>query len=213
MIMVKNGDYVVPGEIIGEVSKYKAGQGTYVQDSYIRSLFMGIVKIDKQNRTINVIPLKEANFIKVGDIVIGEIFSVSNTIVNVKIYFSYHSGKIHVIDAPYSGTIHISQLGIRANNMSEYIKVGDLVIAKVILDREKPYPLTISRPELGIIAAYCSACGGEMDIKNLRENSLICKKCGKVEKRKLSKFYDFNLFTKYYKTFRPKMAEKVATLG
>ena len=204
---MKTGEIVLPGDEIGEVNKYKPGEGTYTENGKIKAKVIGRVKIDKRNGVLSVEPLKDPKKLHTKEIVLGEVVSVSNTIANIKIYFVYKKGEIKRLYYPFSATLHISQLGFRASKLSEYMKVGDLIAARIILDRTVPLSLSIASRELGIIAAYCGTCGGAMKIKDARTGTMVCTRCGKNEKRKLSSMYDFNLFTRFFKAHKPKHFE------
>ncbi len=205
---MKADNIVLPGDVICDAKEYKPGSGTYVENGKIKSQVIGRVHFDRKRRIVSVTPVKDPKVLHDNDIILGEVVSVSNTIVNIKVYFVYNKNReIKRLDAPYSATLHISQLGFRAMRMSDYFKVGDLVAAKIILDRVIPLSLTVSNRDLGVVAAYCGTCGGKMIIKDARSNTLVCTKCGKVEKRKLSSMYNFDLFTRYFHTHKPKHFE------
>ena len=204
---MKNGDFVLPGDVITDSDRYKAGAGTINDNGTIKALLAGYVRINPIKKEVSVKPIREPVPIKKDDVVLGEVFSVSNTIANIKIYFVYHNKQLKALTRPYSGTLHTSQIGFRVQKLSDYLKTGDIILAKVLLDRELPYPLTASRREYGVVAAYCGACGGEMAIKDPKNDTVVCLKCGRIEKRKLSKYYDYKLFTSYFKMFKPKHYE------
>ncbi len=206
---MKDGDFVIPGDKLGEVDKYKAGSWTYEEGGFIKSIAVGYVKIDKRKKEISVIPLNDPTPLRVDDIVIGEVFSVSNTIANIKAYFKYVKGDLVQLIRPFSTTLHNSRIGFRIKKMSDYMKTGDIIIGKIVLDNDIPYPLSIRGREFGVVAAYCGSCGGKMRRVNGEGNEVTCTKCGKVERRKLSSLYDFDTFSKHFKAFKPKEHEIV----
>ena len=200
-------EIVSPGDLLGLAKEYKAGNGTYIYDGEIRAKVMGLKVVDEENKRIEVVPFKEIKQVKLFQTVLGEVVSVSNTIANIKIYGVLNGGVYTPLISPISGTLHISQLGRRVNRISDYMKIGDVIRAKVILDRTIPVSLTVSSRDLGIVAAYCGSCGGVMRILDRKKQLMICTKCGKKENRKLSNLYDFNRYTMILQLLKPKKYE------
>ena len=71
-------------------------------------------------------------------------------------------------------------------NIEEAIKPSDIIRAKV-LTSASPYQLTLKGPNLGVILAFCSICGSELQKRD--EETLICPICGNIEKRKVALNY------------------------
>jgi len=201
-------EIVSPGDLLGSAKEYKAGSGTYIYNGEIRAKVVGLKVVDEKNKIIEVLPFKEAKQVKLSQIVLGEVVSVSNTIANIKIYGVLNGGVYIPLLSPLSGTLHISQLGKRVNKMSDYMKIGDVIRAKIILDRTTPVSLTTSARDLGIVAAYCGVCGGVMKVFDKKKQLMVCTKCGRKENRKLSNLYDFNRYTMILQLLKPKKYEQ-----
>lgn len=109
---------VIPGDLLSEDSK-QSGEGTYVEKGRVYSALYGVV--DKRDR-IRVIPLTGKYIPGRGDVVIGKIVDMtfSNWIVD--------------INSPYEALLHVSEYSekVDQSNMDRYIKVGDLIIARVV---------------------------------------------------------------------------------
>ena len=67
---------VVPGELIVEGSKYRAGFGTYKEEDKLFASVIGFSEI-KGNNNVYVVPFSGPYIPKVGDIVIGKIINTS----------------------------------------------------------------------------------------------------------------------------------------
>ena len=108
---------VVPGDLLSEDPKL-ASQGTYVEGGKVYSLNYGLV--DRRNN-IKVIPLSGRYIPARGDLVIGKVndMTFSNWFVD--------------INSPYEGMLHVSEFPERVDpgNMSKYLHVGELIIARV----------------------------------------------------------------------------------
>lgn len=200
-------ELVVPGETLASSKEYKAGYGTYLSNGEIRAKILGIKMVDEKSKTIYVLAFKDPKSVRNNSIVIGEVISVSNTIANIKLYGVFDDGVYNPLISPLSATLHITQLGIRVSKLSDYLKVGDVVRAKVILDRTLPLSLSVAGPELGVVAAYCGLCGGSMKIRDKRKHSMKCAKCGSLQNRKLSRFYDFDRYTRIIQVIKPRHYE------
>jgi exosome complex component RRP4 len=113
---------VVPGDFISDEVN-RAGEGTYVDDGKVYAMNYGIVN-DKDE--IKVVALSGKYVPTKGDVVIGKIFEIS---------FPYW---IVDIASPYEARLHNSEFGrdaerkIEFGNMSNYLDLGDLIVAKVL---------------------------------------------------------------------------------
>ncbi len=110
-------EIVVPGDMLGEDPKL-AGIGTYVQDGRVYSANYGLVD---RRTNIKVIPLSGRYIPARGDLVIGKVVDMT------------FSNWFADINAPYEGMLHISEFPERVDpaNMSKYLHVGELIIARV----------------------------------------------------------------------------------
>ena len=146
-------------------------------------------------------PLKEPIVLKKDDIVLGEVISVSNSIAQVRIYFVFKDRKFTPLIEPFSGLVHISQLGRRVPVISDFIKVGDRILGKIIVDFYPPYSLSLDSRLLGVVSAKCSICGASLIKKNRR---LICPNCERVEQRIISEIYDTEKFDLLFDSLKVK---------
>jgi exosome complex component RRP4 len=112
---------VVPGDFISDEVD-RAGEGTYVEDGKIYALNYGIVS---EKGAIKVVALSGKYVPTMGDVVIGRIIELS------------YPFWIVDIASPYEARLHLSDFSrgaerrIDFSSMSNYLDVGDLIIAKV----------------------------------------------------------------------------------
>ena len=131
-------EIVVPGDMLGENPKL-AGIGTYVQDGRVYSANYGLV--DRRS-SIKVIPLSGRYIPARGDLVIGKVVDMT------------FSNWFADINAPYEGMLHISEFPERVDpaNMSKYLHVGELIIARVAdVDPTMKVELTMRDENLRIL--------------------------------------------------------------
>jgi len=131
-------EIVIPGDMLGEDPKL-SGSGTYVQDGKVYSTNYGLV--DRRS-TIKVIPLSGRYIPARGDLVIGKIVDMT------------FSNWFADINAPYEGMLHISEFPERVDpaNMSKYLHMGELIIARVAdVDPTMKIELTMRDEHLRIL--------------------------------------------------------------
>ena len=180
----QNGQFVVPGQKLGVIEEFIPNSGTYVEEGTIHSKSVGFVLMDLANKRVSIYPAAiNLNVPKIGNIVIGDTTSVqiSQAVIRInKIGAKNVTGR-------FSGMIHVSDVSFRyTESMFDAFKVGDLVRAKVISDKNNVYHLSTKDENLGVLYAYCSLCGGTL---TLSQRQLRCEGCGHIERRKIATDY------------------------
>uniref|UniRef100_A0A7C2V9L0 Exosome complex component Csl4 n=1 Tax=Ignisphaera aggregans TaxID=334771 RepID=A0A7C2V9L0_9CREN len=176
-----SSNMVLPGDPICKEEEYLGYRNVYIDErGNVRAAVIGLVTLDKISRRVSVKPFKELRIPRAGDIVIGEVASMRDDIAFVEL-LGYDISK--TFKHTYTSILHISQVTTARNeSMYNYVRLGDLIKAKVLNDY-LPLLISIKEPRLGVILAYCSRCGAQLYLNNSR---LICPVCGNVEQRKLS---------------------------
>ncbi|MCW4019914.1 MAG: exosome complex RNA-binding protein Rrp4 [Candidatus Bathyarchaeota archaeon] len=138
--LYENRQIVTPGDLLAE-GDYLAGINTYRDDEKIYATRLGLVEY--KGRKVQVVALKTFYVPSVGDLVIGKVVEVN-----------LHGWTVD-INAPYVAILRTSE-GLnrpfrpQRNELSDFLDVGDLILAKVIsYDRTRDPNLTIREPELG----------------------------------------------------------------
>jgi len=181
----KSGRLVVPGERLGVIEEFIPDSGTYVKDGVIFSKVVGRELVDLQNRRVSVYPLIKDDLVpKASSIIVGQIGNAQSDNVLVKI-FKLNNKKL---SGEFSGILHVSDVSDRyVDMMSDVVKPGDIVRAKVISSKNRIFHLSTNDKNLGIMYAFCSRCGNLLD--HQRYDELRCPKCGNIEKRKIAPDY------------------------
>ncbi|MCL5878110.1 MAG: exosome complex RNA-binding protein Csl4 [Candidatus Bathyarchaeota archaeon] len=182
----KSGNLVMPGERLGVIEEFIPDSGTYVKDGVIYSKIVGRSLLDLQNRRVQVYPVAPSAVVpKVGTIVIGQIGNAQSDNVLVKIF---RVGK-KKISGTFGGILHVSDVSDRyIDQMSDAVKPGDIVRAKVISEKNQVFHLSTNDKNLGIIDAFCSRDGFLLE-QQPQQYDLRCPKCGNIERRKLAPDY------------------------
>ena len=178
--------FVLPGDLIGTNEEFTPGSETFVRGSDIFSLVAGTVSVNKKRRTISVIPnTGTPPIIEAGDIVVGEIFNLRDSMVLLRIGGIQGKGE-REFQAPVAA-VHVSNVKeAYVKDMSNEFGVSDIIKGKVIdLDNMR---LTTSGDELGVMKASCPVCRTPMQ-KDQGKDKLKCPSCGKIQSRKLAAGY------------------------
>ncbi|NJD77656.1 MAG: RNA-binding protein [Candidatus Methanoperedens sp.] len=176
---------VLPGDLIGTSEELTGKTGTFVDKGNIYAATTGIVKINNKERSISITPVTNTPpNLQVGDIVIGQVTDVKDSVALVEIAGIKGRGEREIFNAEQAA-IHVS------NVKDAYVKElyyefspFDIVKARVIDMRNMR--LTTVNKELGVMKAYCGNCRTALKKDN---GKLKCPKCNRNETRKLSSDY------------------------
>jgi len=179
------GRLVLPGDLVGTSEEYTPKNGTFVDKGNIYAASTGMVKINPKDRSISVAPVTNTPpRLNVGDIVIGQVTDMKESVVLVEIAAIKGRGEREIVN--------VEQAAIHVSNVKDaYVKElryefapFDIVKARVI-DMRNMRLSTVDK-ELGVMKAYCSSCRTVLKKDN---SNLKCPVCGRTETRKLSSDY------------------------
>ncbi|MCS7144145.1 MAG: exosome complex RNA-binding protein Csl4 [Archaeoglobaceae archaeon] len=170
---------VLPGDKIGSVEEFKAGEGVYEEEGELFASVAGILELeDKKARIKSFSRIPE---LKKGDVVLGRVVEIKNSFAMVEI--ARKKGEDRELAHTGLALLHISNLGERVDNIGDAIGYFDILKARVLDTSPK---ISIREPEMGVIKAFCSSCKSELLLEG---GKLKCPNCGKEEKRKISRAY------------------------
>jgi exosome complex component CSL4 len=180
----KSGHLVLPGERLGVIEEFTPDSGTYEKNGVIYSKIVGRSLLDLQNRRVSVYPVVEGVVVpKIGTVVIGQIGNAQSDNVLVRIF---RMGK-KKLSGNFGGILHVSDVSDRyVDSMSDVVKPGDIIRAKVISAKNQIFHLSTNDKNLGILYAFCSRDGTLLEQQRY---DLKCPKCGNIERRKLAPDY------------------------
>jgi exosome complex component CSL4 len=146
---------------------------------------VGRVEINKKDRIISVVPVTSTPPIpKIGDIVVGRITDVRQTLALIEIACIKGKGD-RALASSKEGVIHISNVRESyVTDLTREFKYLDIVKARVI-DARALRLSTVDR-NLGVIKAFCPICKVGL---NKKYKALECPKCRRIEIRKISEDY------------------------
>jgi exosome complex component CSL4 len=175
---------VFPGEKLAVIEEYSDGRGTYQLDGDVRSSEIGFTRHNAETRSVLVdkctpeilVPLE-------GMEAVAEVGSVARKDARVDI-FMLDGRHVH---PTYSGVVHISDISTEyVKNIDMALRSGDVVKGKIVNTRNRLNQMTLASPDYGVVYAYCSRCGGLLEMS---QGKLTCPDCGRIERRKTARSY------------------------
>jgi exosome complex component CSL4 len=172
--------FALPGDFLAFPEEFLPGKNAYEQGDSVRATHPGRVEKDLSKREVGVRPAVVAKTLKVGDVVIGQVEAAMTSTAGVKV--SYINGvESH---ASFPGTIFTrGERGGRGERRT-YVKLADVVRARVASTLNGMNQLSIDEPHLGVIAALCSICGAPLPRGD--GGRTRCEQCGSEEERKFA---------------------------
>lgn len=176
---------VLPGDIIGTAEEFIPKNGTYEDRGNIYAALTGIVKINNKERSVSVAPVTNTPpQMQVGDIVIGQVTDVKDSVVLLEIAGIKGKGERAIVNAE-DAAIHVSNVkDAYVKDLSYEFAPFDIVKGRVIDLRNMR--LTTVNKDLGVMKAFCGNCRTVLKREN---DKLKCPKCKRTETRKLSSDY------------------------
>ncbi len=169
----------LPGDFLASPEEFLSGKNTYEQQDSVRASLSGRIEKDLSKREVAVRPVVVAKTPKVGDVVVGQVEAAMTSTAGVRI--SYMNGV--KTGAGFPGTIFTrGERGGRGERRT-YVKLGDVVRARVASTLNGMNQLSIDEPHLGVLASMCSVCGAVLVPGDGRAR---CEQCGNVEERKFA---------------------------
>jgi len=170
---------VLPGDFLALPEEFLPGQNAYEQGDSVRARLPGRVEKDLSKREVAVIPAVVAKTPKVGDLIVGQVEAAMTSTAGVRIW--YLNGLETL--AGFPGTVFTrSERGGRGERRT-FVKLGDVIRARVTSTLNGMNQLSIDEPHLGVIGAMCSVCGTPLVRGDGRAR---CEQCGNVEERKFA---------------------------
>jgi len=181
-------NYVYPGQLIGTEEEYEAGEGTYIENGQIYSLFFG--KKEIKNRKITITQERKLISFFVGQKVIGRVDYIIEPIAIVKVIDDRANKDYRFIYTGENFVLRIENIKKGyVKRVSDEYKIGDIIKAKIIEIKNGEYQLSTVDDDCGVIKAYNSAFNEPRNPLIKTPNSLVDIKTNRREIRKISKDY------------------------
>lgn len=175
--------FVVPGDFIGTEEEFLAGEGTFSDNERIYATVSG--EADSAARKLAVMQKRPLRSLTPGTIVIGTVENIVEPIALVSIQAGVGEHRYEQTDE--YAVLHASMIkrGYVKNVRDEY-RIGDIIRAKLVDERNGEMRLATDADELGAIKAFCAVCRHPL---KLESGLLSCESCGAKDNRKIAKDY------------------------
>lgn len=196
MAVVKDGEIVIPGEVLGDEGKVSKGPGTCLRGGKLYSILTGKVSIESSKEselppTISVYRHPTApglrNVPTIGSLTLCRVINITERQAKLNML----TVRDMVLPEPLHGVIRRED--VRAMEKDTVVifhsfRPCDIVRARVTaLGEGQLYVLSTAEDELGVVSAKCE-CGENMVPVSWSE--MQCAKTGDREKRKVAKVVD-----------------------
>ena len=176
---------VVPGEKIAIIEEFFPSANTYVKDGDILAKTIGTVSVDLKKRIINVESAKKPPLPRKDEIVYAVVTKIRDISASLNIF--YIEDRDIFLYPFVGGTLHVINVSSSfVKSLYNVIGYSDIVRAKILVERPPPLILTLRGRDLGVILARCPSCLNPLKKKGY---NLVCLRCKKTVKRKISVHY------------------------
>ncbi len=171
----------LPGDRIAAGEEYMPGPGTYESGGVIYAAVAGTVMFSEADKTVAVLGARRVSRLRTGDLVLGEVIGVSNSLANISVFAV--DGMDRQIGAGESGAVHVSKMSESfVDDARKEFRTGDLVRA-MVLQVSPSLQLSTRETNLGVIMARCGRCRNRLTNMS---GKLYCADCERQEYRKLA---------------------------
>jgi len=187
----ENKKIVLPGDSLGTEEEFIPGYGTAVaEDGEVLSAALGEAKmIGRKMNVESEVPGMGLYPITIGTIVYGRVESESPMMALAQVGYPKVGGKRASNYSGFAG-LHISRAKKGyTKSMSEVVRVGDLLRAKIVKYNARQGLIDVSTDDKhnGVILAFCSLCRQRM--VKIGTDEVKCTQCENIESRKLADDY------------------------
>ena len=169
--------FVLPGDKIGCVEEFEAGEGVYEENGELYASVAGWLVLE--GRKVRIEPVNSIPKLESGDVILGKVVDIKGSVALIRLERKVGHDRDLVRSA--IGVLHVSNVrdGL-LKDMESAFRFGDIVKAKIM---DENLRLSTKGEDLGVIKSKCRYCGEELVLDG---DKLKCPKCGNVESRKIS---------------------------
>jgi exosome complex component RRP4 len=130
-------EIVIPGETIVSGSEYLPGDHTLREGNDIIAARFGLAEVS--GRLVRVIPLAGVYIPRRGNSIVGKVIDIT------------FNGWILDIDSPYLAFLPVAEVNkyINKNDLTEFLDIGDMIVANVLMVKHRGVDLTLKGRGLG----------------------------------------------------------------
>jgi len=173
--LIVMGELIFPGKEIATTEEAVSGAGTVEENGLVLAALAG--KTELKGGKAFVSNPKSVRMLAKGDFIYGFVYDLFDSV--AMIMFKPAGDNVGTgADMSFLRIAEV-QRGY-TESFADFLKIGDLVKARVIDVTPMGVYLTIAEKGLGVIKAFCSSCRRELD------GNLYCSNCDRRERRKMA---------------------------
>jgi exosome complex component CSL4 len=173
--MNKLSEFVFPGKEIATSEEAVSGSGTVEENGLILAALGG--KGELRGGKAFVSNPKSVRMLARGDLIYGKVYDLFDQVALIM----FKPAGENVGTSADMAFLRIAEIQRGyTESFSDFLRIGDLVKAKVIDVTPMGVYVTIAESGLGVVKAYCTSCRRELD------NQLHCAVCDRRERRKMA---------------------------
>ncbi|MEM2137164.1 MAG: exosome complex RNA-binding protein Csl4 [Candidatus Methanomethylicia archaeon] len=181
---MSDGRFVYPGDFIGVIEEFMAGDGVKDIDGSLFAVKFGRLTLDMRERRVSVISRRSLLLPTAGDIGRGFVFDVGFESAGIRVFHIEGKGFLRHPVTAYLRFPNVSG-EVRYASMYDVVREGDIVRA-VFLNSWIPYNVSVKGNDFGVLFARCPYCLSPLTLRN---NVLYCSKCRFHSSRKVASGY------------------------
>jgi len=180
---------ILPGDFLAVSEESIGGQGTFEEkDGRIYASVAGKKVVDNRARSVLVEAPLNVRPLAVGDPVFGLVHDLYEMVALLEFAPFSRKGERIASHNNY-GYLRISEVRHGySEQFRDWLRIGDLVKARVKEITSLGIYLTIADADLGVIRAFCTQCKHELEP---RGRVMVCPACGNKEQRKMASSQHF----------------------
>ncbi len=188
-------EIVFPGDKLSTEEEFLPSRNVYIENGMIYSSAFGKLEMNEGKLGVSSAG-RDVNPMRRGMFVLGTVVGAMKSVLFVEIenfsignkeFIAGKDGKIVLASRMPHGRMqhgHDSR-----QDEPKPAELGDVVLAKIIMEDKDIFTLGIRDAEAGVVYAICDTCGAPMQLDKHGEG-LYCQACKRSAYRKISKFYD-----------------------
>lgn len=184
---MKGSRIILPGELVGVIEEFIAGENVYERDGCLYSSVVGKLLPDLKSRKASVACIKPADFhiIRPTKKAVCRVVDERKSISIVQVLGIFSGNALKPLKYSKVGYLICRRTPSEEQLRRYPFKNGDYVEAFII----NTFPsiiLRLVKGKSGVILAFCSECSSPLVYKRRK---LVCQSCGNVEYRRVSPNY------------------------
>lgn len=192
---IATSEMVFPGDRLSTEEEFLPSRNVYVENGVIYSAVFGKV-VQEDGRMLVEGATRNIRKMKRGMFVLGKVVGVLKSVIFVEIenfsikneeYIAGKDGKVVLMSPRPMRGMH--DRNERHAPEAKPAEMGDVILAKIIMEDNEIFTLSLRDPEAGVVYATCENCGGKMQVDK-HGDGLYCAACKTSVRRKVSVLYD-----------------------